>query len=187
MKIINKILQASTKQWALGNLFAGIILGIITFVLVIIKFGRPINFSLPIAIISSLVIFLPFCLTSIILFTIHLFTKNKSKLWAPFQSDQIKLIIEHMTKDEEKQIKQFSAISGIIVAVFFAIPLSFGLTWAYKNNSPVAIVLIIVWVLIGIPILLLRRRKAKELLCATKWAKEQGYKPELLKLNKFKS
>ena len=97
------------------------------------------------------------------------------KTWAPFQSEKMKNICSHMTEEEKKKSAQFGAITGIFVAVFFAIPLSFGLTWAFENKSIPAISVIIIWVLIGMPILFSRRRKGKELLCSTKYAQEQGY------------
>ena len=97
------------------------------------------------------------------------------KTWAPFQSEKMKNICSHMTEKEKKKSAQFGGITGIFVAVFFAIPLSSGVIWVFKNKSIIAIFTIILWVLIGIPILWSRRKKGKELLCSTKYAQEQGY------------
>ena len=97
------------------------------------------------------------------------------KTLAPFQSEKIRNICSHMTEEEKKKSAQFGGVTGVFVAVFFAIPLSFGVIWAFKNKSIIAIFTSILWVLIGIPILLSRRRKGKELLCSTKYAQEQGY------------
>lgn len=56
-----------------------------------------------------------------------------------------------MTEKEKKKSAQFGAITGVFVAIFFVIPLSFGLVWAFENKSTIAIFVIILWVLIGIP------------------------------------
>ena len=97
------------------------------------------------------------------------------KTWAPLRSKETKEICSHMPKAEQKKISQFGIINGIIVAIFFAKPLSSGLILSFKNKSYIGLVRIPLLVLIGVLILLFRRKHGKKLLCSTKGAQEQGY------------
>ena len=96
--------------------------------------------------------------------------------WAPFQSKKTKEICKHLTETEEGKIFAFGCFNGLIAGIF-GISFSRGIMMASENKSATTIV-ITLCVLIGIPIMLMRRRKGKKLLCSTKWAQEQGYTPD---------
>lgn len=102
------------------------------------------------------------------------------RTWSPFQSKIVKEICEHMTKDEKKAIASYGATFGVIAAVFFAIPLSFGFAVLGKETFGLPGAILLAWMIIGIFVMLRRRRKGKELLCATEWAKSQGLTPDKL-------
>ena len=100
------------------------------------------------------------------------------RTWAPFQSKAVKDICDHMTEQEKIAVESFAKVTGILVAICFAIPVSFGVMLIILLKSIYPTIALIVWITIGICILLHRRRKSKELLCSTNWAKAQGYMPD---------
>jgi hypothetical protein len=100
------------------------------------------------------------------------------RTWAPFQSKAVKDICDQMTEQEKTAVESFSKVTGILVAICFAIPVSFGVMLIISLKSIYATIALIVWIIIGIFILLHRRTKSKELLYSTNWAKSQGYTPD---------
>jgi hypothetical protein len=100
------------------------------------------------------------------------------RTWAPFQSKAVQDICDHMTEQEKVAVESFAKVTGILTAICFAIPISFGVIFVISLKSINAIIALIIWISIGIFILLRRRTKAKELLCSTNWAKSQGYTPD---------
>ena len=97
--------------------------------------------------------------------------------WAPFQSKKTKEICKHLTETEEGKIFAFGCFNGLIGGIL-GISVSFGIRATSENKSTAGIVVIILCVLLGVPIILMRRRKGKNLLCSTKWAQEQSYTPD---------
>jgi hypothetical protein len=100
------------------------------------------------------------------------------RTWAPFQSKAVKDICAHMTEEEKTAVESFSKVTGLLAAICFALPLSFGVMLVKSLESIYATTALIVWIIIGVLVLLQRRRKSKEILCSTNWAKSQGYTPE---------
>ena len=100
------------------------------------------------------------------------------RTWAPFQSKAVKDICAHMTEQEKSAAESFSKVTGLLAAIFFALPLSFGIMLVKSLKSIYATIALIVWIIIGVFILLQRRRKSKELLSSTNWSKSQGYTPD---------
>ena len=100
------------------------------------------------------------------------------RTWSPFQSKAVKDIFAHMTEQEKTAVRSFSRVSGLLSAICFALPISFGVMLVESLKSIYATIALILWIIIGVVILLHRRRKSKELLCSTKWAKSQGYTPD---------
>ena len=97
------------------------------------------------------------------------------RTWSPFQSKAVKDICAHMTEQEKTVVESFSKVTGLLAAIFFALPLSFGVMLVKSLKSVYATIPLIVWIAIGVFILLQKRKKSKELLCSTNWAKSQGY------------
>ncbi len=100
------------------------------------------------------------------------------KTWSPFQSQTVKDICTHMTEDEKKAVSSYGAQFGMMVAVFFAIPLSVGFTFLRPSIMGLPGLALLVWLAIGVFVLMHRRKKGKELLCSTQWAKSQGITPD---------
>jgi len=100
------------------------------------------------------------------------------RTWAPFQSKAVKDIFAHMTAQEKAAVESFSKRSGLLAAICVAIPVSFGVMLVKSLKSIYATIALIIWIIIGVVILFHRRRKSKELLCSTEWAKSQGYTPD---------
>ncbi|MEI6166424.1 MAG: hypothetical protein WCS52_04460 [bacterium] len=100
------------------------------------------------------------------------------RTWSPFQSQAVKDICSHMTEDEKNAVTSYGANFGVMVAVFFAIPLSVGLTSLRSSIIGLPGLALLVWLIIGVFVLIHRRRKGKELLCSTQWAKSQGITPD---------
>ena len=96
--------------------------------------------------------------------------------WAPFQSKKTKESCKHLTETEEAKIFGFGCFNGLIAGAI-GVSVSFGIRATSENKFATAIV-IILCVLMGVPIMLMRRRKGKKILCSTKWAQEQGYTPD---------
>ena len=98
--------------------------------------------------------------------------------WSPLQSQTVKDICNHMTEDEKKAFTFCGARFGLVVALFFAIPLSVSLSFLRTSLMGLPGLVLIVWIGFGIYILVQLRRKSKELLCSTQWAKSQGLTPD---------
>ena len=96
------------------------------------------------------------------------------KTWIPFQSKISKEICEHMTESEKKELSVRSGKYGLWCALTAAIPVSF----AFVYRTPFLIILagiLLAIHIIGIPIW---RKKQKNFLCSTQWAKSNGYAPK---------
>lgn len=93
------------------------------------------------------------------------------KTWIPFQSKISKEICEHMTEEEKKDLSVRSGKYGLWCGLTAAIPASF----AFVYRTPFWIIVtgtLLTIHIIGIPIW---RRKQKDFLCSTQWAKFKGY------------
>ena len=96
------------------------------------------------------------------------------RTWSPFQSQTVKDICSHMTESEKSAVTSYGASFGVVVAVFFAIPLSVGLTFLRPSIFGMPGIALLAWLVIGVFVIIHRRKKGKELLCSTEWAKSQG-------------
>ena len=96
------------------------------------------------------------------------------RTWSPFQSQTVKDICAHMTPDEKKSVTSYGMGSGVIVAIFFAIPLSSGVSLLGSRIFGLPGLALLACLAIGVFLIVKRRRKEKELLCSTQWAKSQG-------------
>ncbi len=98
-------------------------------------------------------------------------------IWSPFQSGTVKEICAHMTMDEKIVAMIRSGLLGLWVAAALAapqciilLPAVFGIKRSALAIS-IAVILLIIF-LISIPII---RKRNKNFLCSTKWAKSRGY------------
>jgi len=109
-------------------------------------------------------------------------TKGANKImnwymWSPFQSEAVKEICAHMTRDEKIACMIRSGLLGLWTAAVFAAPQSIillPLVFGIKRSAlaiSIAVILLIIF-LISIPII---RKSNKNFLCSTKWAKSEGY------------
>ncbi len=114
------------------------------------------------------------------------------RTWVPFRSNKVREIYEHMTADERREIAQRAYRWGRTVGWSFAGPvvivLTFGL-WPKlarklglaSSRSPLEIPLwlgisiIAILVAIWLPRVIRFRKKQKEFLASTKWARAPGY------------
>jgi len=98
-------------------------------------------------------------------------------LWSPFQSETTKEICAHMTRDEKITCMIRSALLGLWVAAAFVAPqciILLPVVIGIKRSAlaiSIAVMLLIIF-LISIPII---RKRNKNFLCSTKWAKSKGY------------
>ena len=96
------------------------------------------------------------------------------RTWSPFQSQTAKEICAHMTADEKRSVTSFGLASGVIVAIFFAIPGSFGVSLLGSLIFGLPGIALLAWLVIGVFVTLHRRWKGRELRCSTEWAKSRG-------------
>jgi len=101
------------------------------------------------------------------------------RTWAPFQSPTVKNICSNMTESEKNLVAAHGKSFGVKAAIFVVIPLVIGVD---LRSSLVGLpgVIILLWIMFGAVILTRQRKKGKELLCSTDWAKSQGITPDKL-------
>ncbi len=102
-------------------------------------------------------------------------------LWAPFQTPLIREICAHMTEAEKRDALWRALLfgfwnAGTIFGPFFCV---------LYVPSPLGWIVGIVALVIGLSFSSLWRRMEREFLCSTAWAKQQGIKPETLRLSRF--
>jgi hypothetical protein len=121
--------------------------------------------------------------------------KNCLTKWSPFQSPEVRDILEHLSPTEEKAFMEHSsgvmeqaAISGQKSGFLFGIPAALiGATCFY--SVALAITLFVLFVAVVVAFSWRRAqtklRKLREILCETQYARERGYRPESLRLSSF--
>ena len=182
MKQFDRILLASGKQWAIGFLIIGLLSGAasgIYFFMFSLNAEYPFLSSITLGFFIFIFMFLIWVIPSIFMLTVHSYTKNKPKTWSPFQSKEIADIGNHLTEEEKIKFSRFGAMNGLIIAVFLSPILFFVPTLlSNKNISFGRIAAMVLFGLFCIPVLLLRRKQGKKLLCSTQWAQKEGYTPD---------
>jgi hypothetical protein len=111
-------------------------------------------------------------------------------MWSPFQSSEVREICANLTPDERTRLVQNAYQRGMHVACWICIP--FGLAtalllalwhpgWQLQTLAILGlyIVFYVFFELLRGPAL---RRRTRELLCETQWARAQGYTPDGLRL-----
>jgi hypothetical protein len=121
--------------------------------------------------------------------------KTRLTTWSPFQSPEVRDILEHLSPSEERVFMEHSshvleqaATSGLKSGFLFAIPSTLiGVSCFY--SVALAIVLFVLFVAAVIAFSWwrgkIKLRKIREMLCETQYARERGYRPESLRLARF--
>ena len=108
------------------------------------------------------------------------------RTWSPFQSKRVREICEHMTEAERDEVARQAATYGIWAGITFAIPIGLVvMLWVAPKLGlppswfPVELRLAIYVLLVAVPIYIAGtiyfRRKQKQFLASTEWARGQGY------------
>jgi hypothetical protein len=122
------------------------------------------------------------------------------KTWSPFQSEQVRDICAHLTKDELDRLTQMAKEHGRASAVRFAVPVSSicGAVLVLPLAGGFATWILVVatavtFVVVGGALYAVNReffvqsRKVmRDFLCSTQWAKAQGIVPESLRMFEFR-
>lgn len=121
--------------------------------------------------------------------------KTRLTKWSPFQSPEVRDILEHLSPSEGKAFMEHSSrvmeqavTSGQKSGFLFGIPAALiGVTCFY--SVVLAIILLVLFVAAVIVFnwwrVQIKLRKLREILCETQYAKERGYRPESLRLTRF--
>jgi len=83
-----------------------------------------------------------------------------------------------MTEDEKNALTSHGISTGLFVAIFFAGPLAFGISFLRSRIFGLTGLALLAWVTLGVFLGIHRRRRGKELLCSTQWARSQGINAE---------
>ena len=100
------------------------------------------------------------------------------RTWTPFDRQVIRDIKIHMTDAEKNIALLYGLASGIMVAIFFAGPLSLCLSFFRMSLIGPIGVSLLVWLIIGVFVMRNWNLRCKKLLCDTAWAKSQGITPD---------
>lgn len=104
--------------------------------------------------------------------------KANHELWSPFQSPEVREIIENMNAPERNRANLLSAVSGLWCAFTLALPLTYAFTASSNPGRALAFGLMLAHAGAGPS----WRRYFRRFLCSTAWAKERGMDPEKLRL-----
>jgi hypothetical protein len=102
--------------------------------------------------------------------------------WSPFQSEDVRQIVAHLTSEEKEALLKRSRSYGRWVAITFAMPIAA----AVVLREPVLIVLAAIVVSIHLACIPWWQQSVRHFLCDTNWAREQGLDPTQLKLFAFR-
>ena len=108
--------------------------------------------------------------------------------WSPFQSPEIRDICAHLTPEEHARVLDDARERGRQLGQWIAVPFgvavgSFMLSW--RVGSVLVLLFVVYMAVSGIPWMQRMRRKTKQLLCETGWARSRGYRPESLRFMSF--
>ncbi len=118
--------------------------------------------------------------------------------WSPMQSEEVRDILSHATPEELRQFQVEAMMQASTMGASFGeiigLMLGFLLTFAFLLIG----IMVPFWItlsleIVGVGYLIWKqqpkmkaiRRKFAKLLCATEWARNQGYTPDTLRLQKW--
>ena len=105
-------------------------------------------------------------------------------LWSPFHSPEVREICAHLTKEERNQVSLVSLIIGVAYTAV--------MMWGIQTLMVTSISDPGMWIVFSILVILfivcfpIGARLLRRLLCATAWARQQGYKPEQFRIFSFR-
>ena len=105
--------------------------------------------------------------------------------WSPFQSPEVQEICAHLTPAERQRLIDDARARGAELGKWLAFPLMLAIiSFVYSRRLGVVLLVLYVlyFLLLGLGKLPAMRRRSRELLCDTEWARAQGYTPDRLKL-----
>ena len=120
--------------------------------------------------------------------------KNFSEsTWSPFQSPKVREICAHLTPDEHARLLKNAQRNGKMavwiaapsVVPFLAIINLYRGFGSWRLNLAFLALYAVYVAVFCLPRLKAARRRTREFLCETEWARSQGYTPERLRLMKF--
>ena len=107
---------------------------------------------------------------------------------SPFQSPEAQEIFGHLTPEEHARVLDDGRQYGQQMARWFAIPLGLvvaSFLWSWQVGLVLLVLFLVYLRAFALPRMGSVRRRTKELLCATEWARSRGYTPERLRLTTF--
>jgi len=110
--------------------------------------------------------------------------KTSQSTWFPFQSAEAREICAHLTPAEQARLMAQAHQNGSEIGLWIATPgsmagVSFVASW---QLGVAALALYAIYIVVsGWPRLRAMRRRSRELLCETEWARGRGYTPERLR------
>ena len=111
--------------------------------------------------------------------------KFRESTWSPFQSSEVRDICAHLTPAEKRDLVVLGAHYGRDSGWRFAVP--FGLVvMSFTYSRTLGVVLLVSFITycatVGQRRIRAHQRRARELLCATGYARERGYTPDSLRM-----
>jgi len=123
--------------------------------------------------------FVPIVLVGIVLVW---FMRSEWKMWAPFQSRDLREVCAHMTDAEKREANRRTALYGLWCGVTFAGPVSV----AVVVPTPAVLAVVTILIIIYLGCLRVWLRWQRRFFCSTSWARERGLSPGQLRLFVFR-
>ena len=184
MRLLDRMLLESPKRTAVKFFVAGIVFGVIGAVSMSVRLFStqvPLRHSLYLVCISSFACAFLFWVPALVMLLFHLCTRDLPKTRYPFQSDEVREICSHMSEEEERSIYRMGSWAGIQAGVVVVL-LYLAVEYPSLITATIAVAALAVLVALG-P---LSRRRVRRFYCSTQWARDHGYKPESLRLYRFR-
>ncbi len=187
MRWVDRVLAAGPRKWGRWFLWIGVVVFLLagagSFILLAPIFWlsnclgpSAIGFlvTLKLSALIGLGLASPWFVNGLVFLVVHRLTKGRGEFWAPLGSEQVRDICEHLTDKEKTTVRRWGALTGSLMGL---------LCGAIIGLS----VLSVLWsALLGAASLMVfvswARTKAKCFLCSTQYAREQGIRPEDLRL-----
>lgn len=114
--------------------------------------------------------------------------KITQSTWSPFQSPEVRDICAHLTPAEKQGLIAQASAYGRQTAWWLAMPFALVVVSFYYSR-PVGLVLLVPFIIYCFTVERRRvqahRQRVRELLAATEFAREHGYKPDALRMCSF--
>ena len=108
--------------------------------------------------------------------------------WSPFQSPEVRDICAHLTATEKQHLLARAADYGRETAWRFAIPFSV-VAVSFSYSRPVGFILLVPFIIYCLTVerqrIRAHQQRVREFLASTEFAREHGYRPEVLRMFAF--